>query len=93
MRAAKPVIACRAGGMIDVVEDGGNGFLVEPGDAAGLKAAIAKLAASSDLRASFGARSRELFETRYTGKQMVTGVEREYRSLISRSARREPAVG
>ena len=92
MRAAKPVIACRVGGMMDVVEDGGNGFLVEPGDVAGLHAAIAKLAASPVLRSTFGARSRELFESRYTVEQMVTGVEREYQRLISRLAARDDTV-
>lgn len=37
-----PVVATRAGGMGDVVEDGVTGFLVEPGDVDGLSRAIAR---------------------------------------------------
>ncbi|OZY86406.1 hypothetical protein CBP51_05095 [Cellvibrio mixtus] len=38
-----PIIATRVGGMIDVLEDGVNALLVDPGDANQLSAAISKL--------------------------------------------------
>lgn len=38
--AGVPVIASRTGGIVDMVEDGSTGLLVEPGDAAGLAAAM-----------------------------------------------------
>jgi glycosyltransferase involved in cell wall biosynthesis len=37
-----PVIAMRAGGMSEAVEDGVTGFIVEPGGVAGLGHAIAR---------------------------------------------------
>jgi glycosyltransferase involved in cell wall biosynthesis len=54
-----PVIATPVGGIPDVVLDGETGYLVEPGDAGALAAAIAKLAASGPLRESFGNAGRE----------------------------------
>jgi glycosyltransferase involved in cell wall biosynthesis len=46
-----PVLATRAGGVAEVVEDGRNGLLVEPGDADALAAAIRRYFADDDLRA------------------------------------------
>ncbi|HYJ81065.1 MAG TPA: glycosyltransferase [Longimicrobiaceae bacterium] len=41
MSYARPVIASAAGGIVDIVRDGRNGWLVPPGDAGALAAAIA----------------------------------------------------
>jgi glycosyltransferase involved in cell wall biosynthesis len=43
LSAGRPVIGSRIGGIPDFVRDGENGRLVEPGDAAGLAAAITEL--------------------------------------------------
>jgi glycosyltransferase involved in cell wall biosynthesis len=45
-----PVIATRVGGVAEVVEDGANGLLAEPGDAAGLAARIDEFFADDELR-------------------------------------------
>jgi glycosyltransferase involved in cell wall biosynthesis len=44
-----PVIATRTGGVAEVVADGANGLLVEPGDEAALAAAIARFFGDGDL--------------------------------------------
>jgi glycosyltransferase involved in cell wall biosynthesis len=41
MSYARPVIASAAGGIVDIVRDGRNGWLVPPGDAAALAGAVA----------------------------------------------------
>jgi glycosyltransferase involved in cell wall biosynthesis len=46
-----PVIATRAGGVAEVVRDGENGIVVEPGDAAALADAIARFFADGELAA------------------------------------------
>ncbi|MBI2868709.1 MAG: glycosyltransferase family 4 protein [Chloroflexi bacterium] len=53
-----PVVAANLEGIADAVQDGRNGFLVEPGDAAGFADVIKKLLADGGLRQSFGARAR-----------------------------------
>ncbi len=50
----RAVIGARAGGIPDIVEDGVNGLLVEPGDVAGLAAAIERVLADHDLAARLG---------------------------------------
>jgi phosphatidylinositol alpha 1,6-mannosyltransferase len=53
-----PVVAPRAGGPIDLVQHGENGFLFEPGDDAGLRAAVARLSGDAGLRARMGEAGR-----------------------------------
>jgi len=43
MTYARPVIASAAGGIVDIVRDGRNGYLVPPGDAGALAGAIARM--------------------------------------------------
>jgi phosphatidylinositol alpha 1,6-mannosyltransferase len=54
-----PVVAPAAGGPLDLVDDGVTGFLVPPGDAGALAAAVAKLAADPGLRAAQGRAARQ----------------------------------
>ncbi len=84
MRFGKPVVACRVGGMTDIVEDAGNGYLIPPGDAGALQAAVARLLESAELRAQYGRRSRLLFEERYSVTRMVEGISHEYALLAGR---------
>ena len=81
MRMSKPVVATRVGGMVDIVEDGGNGLVVEPGNVDELRAAISRLAGSAELREKFGLRSRQLFVERYSVVKMVEGMVAEYRRV------------
>ena len=58
-----PAIAARAGGATDLVTDGKNGFLVDPGDAAAVADAITTLAADRDRLATMGQAARKRYET------------------------------
>lgn len=46
----KPVVATRSPGIVDYVTDGREGFLVDAGDVAAMRAAIARLDEDADLR-------------------------------------------
>ncbi|PJJ71175.1 phosphatidylinositol alpha 1,6-mannosyltransferase [Diaminobutyricimonas aerilata] len=53
-----PVIAPRAGGPIDLVDEGVDGYLVEPGDDRGLRAYVELLSTDTALRARMGEAGR-----------------------------------
>ncbi|MEH3037233.1 MAG: glycosyltransferase family 1 protein [Sphingomonas adhaesiva] len=55
MAAGVPVVAARATGAVDLLDDGRTGFLVPPGDIAGYADAIERLVTDADLRTAMGA--------------------------------------
>jgi glycosyltransferase involved in cell wall biosynthesis len=65
MALGKPVVATRIPGIREVVESGRTGVLVPPGDADALVATLRSLVENPELRASLGARARELVKSRY----------------------------
>jgi glycosyltransferase involved in cell wall biosynthesis len=69
MAAGKPVIAARSGGMAELLEDGEDGFYVEPGDVEGLAQVLARVVSDPSLQARVGARARQSVMERYTTQQ------------------------
>jgi glycosyltransferase involved in cell wall biosynthesis len=78
-----PVVATRVGGVPDVVSEGKDGFLVEPGAVEELAARLAELARDPDLRARMGAAGRERMQTRYAVDRLIDDVDRLYRDLLA----------
>ena len=74
MAMAKPVVASRLGQIADVIIDGENGLLVEPGDHVGLARAVEKLGLDAELRARLGANARSTVVESYTWKQNAARV-------------------
>jgi glycosyltransferase involved in cell wall biosynthesis len=60
MRAGLPVIATKVGPVFEIVRDGENALLVDPGDASGLAAAIDQMVTDRERRVRFSRRSLEL---------------------------------
>ena len=58
MAAGLPVVATRTGAIPEVVSDGVQGLLCEPGDAAGLAAALGRLLVDAELRHRLGRAAR-----------------------------------
>jgi len=62
----KGIVASRLGQVAEVIIDGENGLLLEPGDADGLARAIERLAGDGELRVRLGAAARKTAIERYT---------------------------
>ena len=71
MAAGLPIVASRIGQVSDVLRDNETGLLVAPGDAAGLVAALARLAHDPQLRARLGAAARAVALRDHTWKTVV----------------------
>ena len=82
LAAGTPVVATRVGGVPDVVRDGEDGFLVEPGASDELSERLARLAGDPDLRKRFGEAGRARVLPRYAVARLVDDVDRLYRSLL-----------
>ncbi len=66
MAAGLPVVASRIGQLKNLIEEGRNGLLVTPGDAAGLAAALERLRSDPELRARLGQAARSTVLEQYT---------------------------
>ena len=75
MAASRPIVATRAGGIPQVIEDGHNGLLVSPHDPAGLSRAILTLIEDSALRGSVAREGHQTVEARFSvdvvGQQII----------------------
>lgn len=78
--AGKPVISYDVDGAREVVITGETGVLLNPGDIAGLAAAIEQFAADPELRARLGATGRARFAEQFRHQRMTA----ELRSLYER---------
>ena len=87
LAAGRPVVSSRVGGVGDVVSDGIDGVLCEPGDNGALAAALERLAQDPDLRAQFGEAGRVRVKPRYSVDRLVDDVDGLYRELIAEAAR------
>jgi glycosyltransferase involved in cell wall biosynthesis len=83
LAAGTPVVATRVGGVPDVVRDGEDGFLVDPGDTRALAERLVALATDDALRERVGAAARERVVARYAVERLVDDIDRLYRSLLA----------
>ncbi len=83
MMAGLPVVATRVGGVGEVVEDGGTGLLVPPGEPEALAAALRRLVEHEDLRRQMGAAGRERALRLFTADRMVGETRALYAALLA----------
>ena len=82
MAMKKPVIGTRVGGVPEVVHEGENGFLVNPGDPTDLADAIIRLLKNPDLAKSMGERGRSIATTEFTVDRMCVRMQELYKALL-----------
>ena len=83
LAAERPAVATRVGGVPDVIRDGVDGFVVDPGDRDALVARLAELAGDPARRSRMGAEGRRRIRERYAVDRLIDDVDRLYRSLLS----------
>lgn len=82
--AGIPVVASRAGGLPEVVEDGKTGFLCKPGDRIELAATLSAISGAGARMPSreMGRRARRRVQERFSVDSMVNGCLDVYRSVL-----------
>jgi len=78
-----PVVATRAGGIVELIEDGRSGLLVPPADAQSLAAALLRLLDDAELRDAL-ARAGSAQSERFHYRHMVAAYARHYPTLSAR---------
>ena len=86
MAAGLPVASTRAGGTPEVVVQGETGLLSEPGDAAGLAAAMLRLAGDPDLRGRLGAAGRARALAEFTQERMIERTLKVFEEVLCSSS-------
>ena len=82
MAASRAVVASRVGGVPEIVEDGFQGFLVEPMDVKGLVEKCLRLMESPDLSRRMGEQARKRVEREFSATAMADRIVSVYRDLL-----------
>jgi len=78
------VLASRIGGLPEMVEEGKNGFLFQPGNAQELEVHLQRLYTSPELRRDMGQCARKIYLDRYSEPVNFPLLENIYRETIQR---------
>lgn len=81
MSAGLPVVSTTVGGIPDAINDGVEGFLVEPGEPTALADAIRKLILSPQCRAEMGRSGRQKVEKFFLPEKVIPQVLAIYKEL------------
>jgi glycosyltransferase involved in cell wall biosynthesis len=84
MSCGLPCIATRIGGVVDQIEDGRTGKLVDPGQVQELSDAIQYVATNERERKQWGKAARETVLQRYDISQVISTYQSLYSELIRR---------
>lgn len=86
MLAEKPVVATRAGGALEIVDDGRTGHLVPPADADALTGALADLFEQPDEARRMAQAGREAARTRFSKTAMLRTIDDVVRDVHASKA-------
>ena len=82
MALGKPVVATAVGGVPEVVADGQTGILVQPGDPAGLAAAVVELLSDPARAEEMGERGRQRAAAHFDIAEMLARTKAVYADLV-----------
>ena len=82
MARGRPVVATEVGAIPQAIEDGVEGRLVPPGDAAALAAVLTDFHQASDAALQMGERAQDRAQASFTWKRVVEGYESVYDDVL-----------
>jgi len=82
MSCGLPAVATRIGAAEEMLRDGENGFLMEPGDRARLTRALMTLIEDDEKRAQFSRRAAEAIREQYSEPAVVDRIEAAYNDML-----------
>jgi glycosyltransferase involved in cell wall biosynthesis len=92
MALGLPAVGVNAGGIPEIVRQGGNGFIVEPANPRALAAGMGTLLLDAGRRERMGESARASVRT-YDAERVVEDFERVYRSVISSCSPQQSSGG
>lgn len=92
MAFGRPVVATRAGGIPEAVEDGLTGLLVPARNPLALAEALLRLLSDASQREQMGRAARRRFEERFTAERMVDETLAVYRDALESRSSRSPGT-
>lgn len=85
MASGKPVIACRVGGVPEVIDDGENGFLVYPSDDESLAKAMFSIIEHKNIAEALGMNARIKAEREYDIDKIAERYRQLYNTLLKQN--------
>jgi glycosyltransferase involved in cell wall biosynthesis len=89
MASGKAIVASRVGQVADVIEDGENGILVEPGDPVQLSDALIRLLQNPAERKRLGTNARQQAVANHSWEKYIQQLEDIYYHAIYTSKQRQ----
>jgi glycosyltransferase involved in cell wall biosynthesis len=83
MLARRPVVATRPGGVVEIIEDGVSGVLVQPGDAKVLAGALADLLTNPAKARTLAAAGHLAASERFSLRRMLEGVAQQIQQVAA----------
>ena len=90
MSAERPCVTTKVGGLVEVLEDGKTGLLVETGDVDALAAAMQRLMDDATLRANLAREGAQSVRARFSIEAMIEAYLEHYDDLVYRRNRARP---
>jgi len=86
-----PVVSTRVSGIPELVDDGINGFLTEPGDIEKMADRVRQLLNDNDLRSSMGAKARDKIERDFYERDTVDILMGQWRKILGSAQKADKA--
>lgn len=82
MAMSKPIVACKVGGVPEVIKDGVTGMLVPPKDSKSLATALLKILKDDQTKIRLGLAAREIVETQFTREAAMKRIQHFYHQVM-----------